>query len=123
MAAADEDPEEARNSGIRYDLVRPVQVLSHSILDVGSDTSYQSNLARWEWRTFSESFLVACPKHGENPQVFYYQVVHETDSDRIALRLVFYEGFVIDVLLGEPEHDPGPSTQHWKCLASIHAEL
>jgi hypothetical protein len=78
-------------------------VTSYSLIDVKSKKRNQVNAALLEWRRFSGRGLSRAPKYGDNPKIFYYQVVEDTESERVVIRLVFYEGVVVDVLLSDQE--------------------
>ena len=68
-----------------------------------SEKGNQVNAVLFEWREYSAKLLAHSPKFGENPVVYYYQVMEDDESDKVAIRHVFYEGVVIDVLFGPPD--------------------
>lgn len=72
------------------------QILNSSVRAVGVEEAPQINAASWEWRVMSDRFLATLPRHGDNQPVFYYQVVEHPTERRAAIRLVFYEGVVVD---------------------------
>ena len=81
----------------------PSATLSFSLLaDSTSKAAIETNKVLLQWREYSTNGLAQYPIFGENPTVYYYQVFKDKDSDGIAIRHVFYEGVVIDVVF-EPK--------------------
>ena len=77
-------------------------VMSYSLFDVSSPNRQRVNIALQEWRQYSDTFLATQPRFGNNQAVFYYQTVIDADTQRVGIRLVFYEGFVTDVYFRDP---------------------
>ena len=77
----------------------PSATMSYSLFaDSTSQEAIETNKFLLQWREFSTNGLAQHPKYGENPTIYYYQVMKDEDSDGAAIRHVFYEGVVIDVL-------------------------
>ncbi len=74
--------------------------MTYSMVDISSEKKDDVNAALIEWRNYSTNAYAQVPKHGENPVVYYYQVLEDEESDSAAIRHVFYEGVVVDVLFG-----------------------
>jgi len=83
----------------------PVGVLSYSLSDIRSERRNEINRALNQWRKYSTKATANLHRYGENQQVFYYQIF-EDDTDRKVIRMVFYEGVVVDVLLFGDELNP-----------------
>ena len=72
-------------------------VMSYSLYDVSSPVRSSVNQKLQEWRRYSDDFLANHPKYGNNPSIFYYQILSDASIGRMNIRLVFYDGFVVDV--------------------------
>ena len=77
-------------------------VMSYSLFDVSIPNRQRVNTTLQEWRQSSDTFLATQPRLGNNQAVFYYQTVIDADTQRVGIRLVFYEGFVTDVYFRDP---------------------
>jgi len=53
----------------------------------------------FQYRQWSQDVWSIADRYGENQDIFYYQVFRFEDYERTAIRLVFYEGVVFDVLI------------------------
>jgi len=76
-------------------------VISYSLFDISSEKKHETNAAHANWRIISDEGFAKLPRFGTNPDVFYYQVVATLSDPRVAIRMVFYEGFVTDVYFPE----------------------
>ena len=76
----------------------PSALMSYSMADVSSPKKDEINIALDEWREFSTNALANMPKYGENPAVYYYHVLEDDETESVAIRHVFFEGVVVDVL-------------------------
>lgn len=78
---------------------RPSATMSYALFaDSTSKEAAEMNKILLQWREYSTRGLAQSPKYGENPAVYYYQVIKDNDSEGVAIRHVFYEGVVTDVL-------------------------
>lgn len=71
-----------------------VKLLFPNLFDVTST----NRTLRTELDTSLRS-LGSAERHGDNPSAFYYQVVDNARDGRLLIRLVLYEGFIVDCLL------------------------
>jgi hypothetical protein len=76
----------------------PSSILSSSLFNVTSPKRAEVNAALAQWRDYSSQALAHLARYGENQQVFYFQIVEGQDRPGVFIRLVFYEGVVIDVV-------------------------
>lgn len=67
-------------------------ILSPSVMSL-SDAEINKELSNW--RDFSNNVYAHLQRYGQNQPIFYYQMLFEANGE--AVRLVFYDGFVIDV--------------------------
>jgi hypothetical protein len=72
-----------------------VRILTYNLVDVSSENRNVVNEKLAEWRKYSTATLAHEKRYGENQDTFYYQAI-TTPEGRILLRMVFYEGVVID---------------------------
>lgn len=77
-----------------------VDTMSHTLLANHEEYAAEINTRLHMWSKISASFFSKMPRHGENPEVFYYQVVEFEEGMKlsVAIRLVFYEGFTVDAV-------------------------
>lgn len=76
---------------------------SYSIFDISSERADEINQGLLDWRSYSDPAWDYAEKYGENPEIFYYQVIRVKEDERTAIRLVFYEGVVFDILIEDNE--------------------
>jgi hypothetical protein len=85
--------------------IGPSQVMSYSLFDITSQKRDRINASLQEWRQYSDRFLQIAQRYGDNPEIFYYQVINVIENHRIFVRLVFYEGFVVDVFFSNDKQE------------------
>jgi hypothetical protein len=76
----------------------PVDTISHTLLAIHEKHADEINTQLQVWGKASASFFTGMPPYGDNPEVFYYQVVESEEGMKlsVAIRQVFYEGFTVD---------------------------
>lgn len=72
-------------------------VISYSLFDISSEKKHEVNAAYANLRMASDEEFVRLPRFGKNPKIFFYQVFAHLSDSRVVIRMVFYEGFVVDV--------------------------
>lgn len=77
-----------------------VSIISSAFFELHGDDAKRTNSLLQRWAVQSTRLLNGYPKLGANPEIFYYQVVDTPGRPDKALRLVFYDGFVVDAKLG-----------------------
>lgn len=78
----------------------PVHTMSPTVFATGGESSAKINTQLQKWNKVSANLFTAVPRHGDNPGVFYYQVVEFDEGMElsVAIRQVFYEGFTVDAV-------------------------
>lgn len=62
--------------------------------------SVEENEKLEKYRQFVENRLSSLPKHGHNPEIFYYRLIKE-GSNKVFIQLSFYESIKIDLFFNE----------------------
>ena len=73
-------------------------VFCYALLDVTSKNRENVNRAYQKWRHLTNNALRDKVKFGDNPEVFYYQIIDVQDDPLYGIRSVFFEGVKIDVI-------------------------
>lgn len=69
-------------------------------VDSGVDLLGESDHPQRGLRAICDQGFAGTQKHGANPQVFYYQILHDQTSRFPLMRLVFYEGSCATLIFG-----------------------
>jgi hypothetical protein len=79
-----------------------VKIYPSFILAVTEPNAAELNAPREQMAAYMEQLMAGKPSHGENPQVFSYQLAENVAPLRAVMRLRFYEGSYVNVLFPVP---------------------
>ena len=82
-----------------YDEIWSEQIIINtpSLFDLGNHNSFEVNLKQQELKLMIDRFLVSHPVKGDNPLIFHYQIDKEPYGNKLLIKMVFYEGFIVYV--------------------------
>jgi hypothetical protein len=76
-----------------------IGVLAYDIQKLPENqASYEYNLALAKNKQDTIRLYQSEKRNGENPQIFYYQIISEEKMNRIVIRMVFFEGIIFDAI-------------------------
>ena len=85
----------------------PYQFMIYSPVLIKIDTNYQPEIEpqMQHFYASTDAFFKCRPREGSNQEIFYYQIDHDRMAKILALRMVFYQGFIV-VAYSSPKTDP-----------------
>ena len=91
---------------------KDVQIYPSYVLAVTEPNAAELNAPVEHMAAYTEELMAEKPIHGENPQVFSYQVAKDVEPLRAIMRLRFYEGSYVTVLFASATGpEPGVEAQ------------
>lgn len=72
-----------------------IEVLCPALFAVEGPNSQETNSCIQRLKLMTDKMFENKPRHGENQEIFYYQVYKDEESNDAWMRMVFYDGFVV----------------------------